>query len=581
MIRQPIVTIMGHVDHGKTLLLDKIRGSAIAVKEAGGITQAIGASIIPLNTIKSICGDLLKNFSLSIPGLLFIDTPGHAAFTNLRKRGGNLADIAVIIVDINEGLKPQTIESIEILKKYKIPFVIAANKIDAISGWIIHKKGFLLERLNLQSDSVKNLFEKKFYELVGQVYEQGFNSDRFDRLDDYSKTIAIVPTSAKTGEGIPELLMILSGLAQKYLEDNLKVDFSEGGKGTILEIKEQKGVGICLDVIIYEGSIKVGDMVLIAGVENPIKTKVKALFVPEINTEMRDSKSKFKSIKEVHAANGVRIVAPEIDDAMAGMPIFVIRDDEEKLVEEIQREVEDLVIDTDDDGIIIKADALGSLEALNILLKEKNIPVRKAGIGPITKKDFSDAESSGDKDPLLGVILGFNIPKPVDSFGVPVFVHNVIYRLIEDFEKWKDEKKKSIQLSALDKLTKPCKIELLKGYVFRQSNPAVVGCEVIAGTLRSNISVMNLDGKILTSVKGIQAEQENVDKAEKGKQVAVEMPNVIVGRQVKEGDIFFSFISEDEFRKFKDFKDYLSNDEKDVLREIALIMRKNNPVWGV
>lgn len=582
MIRQPIVTIMGHVDHGKTLLLDKIRGTAIAAREAGGITQAIGASIIPLSTIKSICGDLLKNVKLTIPGLLFIDTPGHAAFTNLRKRGGNLADIAIVIVDINEGLKPQTIESIEILKKYRIPFVVAANKIDLIQGWqSFENKKFFLEKFDAQADNVKSLFDTKFYELVGQLYDRGFNADRFDKIDDYTKTLAVVPTSAKTGAGIPELLMILAGLAQKYLEQNLKADVKGPGRGTILEVKEQKGIGTALDVIIYDGYIKVGDSILIAGLEHPIKTRVKALFVPEPHAEMREKKSKFKSVKEIHAATGVRIVAPGVEDVVAGMPVAVVHGDEQKLAEEIQKEVESVVIDTEELGVIIKADALGSLEALSVLLKEKNIPVRKASIGPITKKDLSDAEAVKEKDPLLGVILGFNIPKPSDTAGVQVFVHGVIYKLIEDFEEWKEEQKKAIQLSALDKLVKPCKIELLKGYVFRQSNPAIVGCEVLAGTLKSNTPLMNREGKSLTTAKGLQVDQKNVESAEKGKQVAVELPNVIVGRQIKEGDILYSAVPEEDFRKYKEFKEFLSQDEKELLKEIAQIMREHNPVWGV
>ncbi len=581
MIRQPIVTIMGHVDHGKTLLLDSIRGTAIAAKEAGGITQAIGASIIPLTTIKNVCKDLLKNIKLTIPGLLFIDTPGHAAFTNLRKRGGNLADIAIVVVDINEGLKPQTIESLEILKQYKIPFIVAANKIDLIQGWQVQaNQKFLIQNISSQAENVQRDFDKKFYELIGHLHKQGFGGDRFDKIDDYTKTVAVVPTSAKTGAGVPELLMILSGIAQKFLEENLKTDVKGPGRGTILEIKEHKGIGKALDVIIYDGSIKVGDKILIAGLHKPISTRIKALFEPEAHAEMREKKSKFKSVKEVHAANGVRIVAPGIDDVVAGMPVAVISNDEEKVSEEIQKEVESVVINTEDLGIIIKADALGSLEALSVLLKEKNIPVKKAGIGPVTKKDINDAEAVKDKDPLLGAILGFTIPKP-EKANIPIFVHNVIYKLIEDFEEWQEQQKKAIQLSALDKLTKPCKIELLKGYVFRQSNPAIVGCEVIAGSLKSNTPLMHKDGKMLTTAKGLQVEQKNVELAETGKQVAVELPGVIVGRQVKEGDILYSAIPEEDFKKYKEFKEYLSPDEKEVLKEIALIMREKNPVWGI
>jgi len=142
MLRQPIITVLGHVDHGKTTLLDKIRKTAIAAKEAGGITQAIGTTEIPTNVIKTLCGKLLERFKIKliISGLLFIDTPGHEAFTTLRKRGGSIADLAILVIDINEGIMPQTIESLEILKVSRIPFIIALNKIDRIKGWTSAKE---------------------------------------------------------------------------------------------------------------------------------------------------------------------------------------------------------------------------------------------------------------------------------------------------------------------------------------------------------------------------------------------------------------------------------------------------------
>ena len=144
------MVVLGHVDSGKTSILDKIRGTGVQGREAGGITQAIGASIIPIETIKKICGKLLDslNIKLTLPGLLFIDTPGHAAFVNLRKRGGNLADIAILVININEGLMPQTIESINILKQYKTPFIIAVNKIDLVNGWRSQKEKSLLKSIS-------------------------------------------------------------------------------------------------------------------------------------------------------------------------------------------------------------------------------------------------------------------------------------------------------------------------------------------------------------------------------------------------------------------------------------------------
>jgi translation initiation factor 5B len=591
-VRKPIVAIMGHVDHGKTKILDTIRQTTVVDREAGAITQAIGASIVPIETIKRICGKHLEKLKIDInlPGLLFIDTPGHAAFSNLRRRGGNLADIAVLVIDINEGLKPQTIEAIEILKKYKTPFVIAANKIDLVSGWKTDKNKSLLENINALSYQSMALFDQKIYEIVGKIYDAAMlKSERFDRVSDHTKEIAIVPTCAKTGEGIPELLMVLTGLAQKFLNECLQCNVDGPAKGTVLEVKEELGLGKTLDIIIYDGNIKVGDTIVIGGTEKPIVSRVKILLEPMPNTEMRDKKSKFKQVKEAMAATGIKISAPDIDDVIAGMPIRVANKDTlEKVKEEIQEEVREVLIETDKDGIIIKADSLGSLEALVTLLKEKNIMIRKAMVGNITKKDISDANTNYSEQPLNAVILGFNseINKDAEEYkkdfpNINIMTNKVIYRLIEDFEKWREAESKKMEMSKLDGITKPFRIALMKGMVFRQNNPAVVGVEVQAGTLLPNKPVMKNDGVRLTTIKGIQAEQKNVDKAEKDKQVAISMDNVTIGRQLNEGDVLYSDMTENEFRKMKELKSLLTKEDIELLKEISEIKRKQNPMWGV
>lgn len=583
MIRQPIVTIMGHVDHGKTSLLDNIRGSAIAAKEAGGITQAIGASIIPLLTIKKICGALLEKLKLqfTIPGLLFIDTPGHAAFVNLRKRGGNLADLAILVIAINEGLKPQTLECIEILKTYKTPFVVAVTKIDILDGWK-SAQGPVLQTIIAQQQKTQQLFETKMYEIVGKMYELGFEAERFDRVGDYTKQIALVPVSAKTEEGMPELLMVITGLAQKYLEKKLEINEKSPAKGTILELKDEKGLGTIADVIIYDGTLKVNDTIIVGSMEGPITTKVKALFLPAALSDTRDAKTKFTHAKTVTASTGIRIVAQDIEKTVSGMPLISVQKNIEQAQQQILAEVQSVMIKTDQKGIVIKADSLGSLEALHYLLKEKKISVNKASVGSITKKDLSDAEANAEQDPLTAVILAFNVPAPETiPQNVHVISHNVIYQLIEDHEKWVKAKKQAIEMGKLDVLIKPAKLQLLKGYVFRQSNPAVVGVEIIAGTLKTGTPLMTQDGKPLTRVKDIQHEQEHLNQIERGKRASVALPNVVIGRQLKEGDILYSAIPESHFKIFKEHKQYLSEDEKQLLKEIAEIMRKENPVWGI
>jgi len=585
-IRSPICTVVGHIDHGKSSILDRIRGSAIVKTEAGMITQAIGASIIPLEVIKKICGKLLEKLKIkfTIAGLLFIDTPGHAAFTNLRKRGGNLADIAIIVIDINEGVKPQTIECIDILKQYKTPFVVAANKIDLLSGWQ-KKETNLIENIKKQPENVQKLLDRKIYELVGKLSEFGFDSERFDRVEDYTKQIAIIPTSAKTGEGIAELLMVLTGMAQKYLEQGLRYDVEGKAKGTVLEVKEVKGLGKTLDVIIYDGTLKKNDIIVIGGLDKAITTKVKALFEPTPLAEMRDKKSKFKSVNIVTAATGVKISALDIDNVVAGMPLrFCSENEMNKVREEVQKEVKEVLIETEKEGIVVKADSLGSLEALINLLKEKNISIRKASIGNVNKKDVADAESNYEKDPLKAVILGFNTainPDVIIPRNVRVITHDVIYKLIEDFEKWQLEFMKKQKEKDLELLVKPCKFKIMEGFVFRQNNPAVVGVDVLAGTVRVGVPLMKEDGKEITAVKSMQLDKENIEEAKRGKQVAISMEDVTVGRQIKEGDVLYSAVPEADFRKLKELKKLLSGEEVEILKEIAKVKRKENPVWGV
>jgi len=579
-IRSPICTLVGHVDHGKTTLLDSIRGTTLAEREPGRITQHIGATEVPLSTIKKLCGKLIDSLKtdLTIPGLLFLDTPGHKAFTSLRKRGGNLADIAILVIDVLEGIKPQTLESIEILKNSKTPFVIALTKIDLISGFKDNKIP-LLQNIESQADNVKKELETKLYTIVGELYEKfQLNAERFDRVDDYTQKIAIIPVSSKLKAGLPELLMVLTGLTQKYLENKLKIDIKGPAKATILEVKEVPGLGIAIDVIIYDGTIKVNDTILIGSLENPIKTKVRSLLKLAPLSEIRDKKSKFLKVDEVTAAAGIKITAPDLDNVLSGMPLRVVGKDFKKAEREIKEEIEDVIIETEKDGIIVKADTLGSLEALDNILKERKIIIKKASLGNITKSDIAEASSS--QNPLNRIVLGFNVKQDEDSKDVKVITNEVIYKILEDYDKWSEYENKRLKKEKLSKLRSLCKIQIMHGFIFRQNNPAVVGVEILLGKLKPNTPLM-LNGKEITSAKSLQLEGENIEEAEKGKQVAVSLPEVTIGRQVKEGDILYSLVNESDYREFKKAKNFLDKDSIEILKEVADMKRKENAVWGV
>ncbi len=567
MLRQPIVSLLGNIDSGKSSIIEKVKGISITKSEAGGITQTIASFNVPIEIIQKICGNLLSTKNISLPGLVFIDLPGHAAFSNLRKRGGTLADIAIVVIDINEGILPQTLESIEILQEAKTPFIVALNKIDLINAWQ-KKSNSLIQNIKSQPESVQQSLDNKIYELVGKFYELGFNAERYDRVEDFTKTIALIPCSARSEEGLPELLMMLVGLAQKFLENSLETDTESPGQGTILEVKEEKGLGKTINAIIYNGKIKVNDQIVIGSLTAPIVTKIKAILVPE-------NKS-LKNIKEATAAIGVKILTPSSEDIIPGMPIKVANENLESIKEETQKEVQETTLEIDEEGIITKANSLGSLEALIHLLKEKNIKIKRASIGDITKKDI--AEASSESNPLNKVILGFMVKNPMQT-EIKVITNEVIYKLIEDLEAWKEEKSLELEKESLKDIIRPCKFKILSGCIFRVNNPAIVGVEILGGILKPNTPIMK--DKYLTDIKGIQLEGKNIEQAEKGKQVAISMPNITAGRQINEEDILYTDLKESDFRTLKKLKKYLNSDEIEILKEISEIKRKENPMWEV
>ncbi len=575
-LRTPIVAVLGHVDHGKTTLLDKIRGTTFAEKEPGLITQHIGATEVPLDIISKLCGSLLEG--IRIPGLLFIDTPGHHAFTTLRARGGALADIAILVVDLNEGFQPQTIESVNILKQHKTPFIVAANKIDRIHGWRSHDNMLFTETFKLQSERTQRLLDERIYAIVEGLYNAGFSSDRYDRIRDFTKNISVVPTSARTGEGIPDLLMVSLGLAQRFLEKDLRLHANGPALGTVIEIKEEKGFGITLDAIIYDGVLNTGDQIVVGAFEQPIVTKVRALLKPE-------SAGGFKRVKRVIAAAGVKIAAPGIENALAGSPVRVVANDTDKVVADVEKEIRAITISTQDVGVVIKADTIGALEALTGELSRAEIPISKAGLGEVSRRDVIEAETISDS--LYSVVLGFNVdvlPDAKDAAeksNVSLFVGDVIYGLIEEYQIWFEKQKTLHGKKRYETIVRPGKIKILPGFVFRQSKPAIVGIQVLGGTLRNGVSLVREDGVRVGTLKGIQDRGENVSEIHEGKEVAVSIDGPTVGRQINEGDLLYVEVPEKHAKVMEqELYDALGQSERLMLDEFLTIKRRDNPFWA-
>ncbi len=590
-MRQPIVCMLGHVDTGKTSLLDKIRGSAVQLREAGGLTQQIGASYFPLDTLIAITQKLVRNFNVNIkiPGLLVVDTPGHEAFANLRSRGGSVADIAILVVDVMHGFENQTFESLNILKTRKVPFLIAANKIDRINGWRSTTNAQFLGSYNEQQDFIQQDLDNKLYNIMGTLSRHGFSSERFDRVRDFTKNIAIVPVSAKTGEGVGELLAVLIGLTQQYLGEKLQV--TEGAaQGTILEVTEEPGLGTTLNAIIYDGVLQSDDTIVIGGKEGPIVTKIRAILLPQPLDEIRDPRKKFNSIDTVHAAAGIKIAAPNIDDAIAGGPLVSVEQDIllEKIVGEVDQELQRLRINTEQTGIILKTDTLGSLEALIDSIRLKDIPIRLADIGDVSRREVMEALSVKYEEPLYGTILAFNVKilpdaeREANEQKIPIFWNDIIYNLMDEYVTWMENEREEKIRKEFETLTLPGKIRVMEGFVFRRAKPAIFGVEIQGGIIRPGVYVINKNGERVGRITQIQESGEAVSKAEEGKEVAVSMPQPIVGRHIKERDVLYVDIPEQDASKLrKKFAGLLTEGANMVLEELMEIKRENDILWAV
>jgi len=584
--RQPIVVVLGHIDSGKTSLLDKIRGTAVQSREAGGITQHIGASFFPIETLEDLCGNLLEKVGgkIDIPGILVIDTPGHAVFTNLRNRGGSASDISILVIDAMKGIEVQTRESLDILRKRKVPFIIALNKLDTVPGW--RPSSSLTSSLKQLDESTRNNLDGRIYDVVGELSRHGIQSEAFYRLQDPKKQVAIVPVSAKTGEGIPELISLLIGLTQSYLKQKLTV--SGDTRGIVLEVTEEPGLGDTANIILTDGILNKNDEIAVAKKEGAVLTKIKAIFMPKPLDEMRDPRDKFSPVNQVVAATGAKISTSDLEGVLGGSPIIGINDGNLDLVKnEIESEIKSIFVETDSVGIIVKADTLGSLEAVVDTLKESNIAISTADTGMVSRKDVIKAQVITETDKYLGSILAFGVKvlddakEEANKNGIRIFSEPVLYDLVDEYRDWVTSDKENLQRTELDSIILPCKFQLIKGMVFRRNGPAVCGVEILGGSLKQKSSIINSEGKEVGVVKQIKDNGENIQNAPKGSEVSISMNEPVIGRTIREGEILYSLPANIGVRLLKDrHSDSLSEDELAILNEIIELRRKVVPLYG-
>jgi len=491
-LRSPICCILGHVDTGKTKLLDKIRQTNVQEGEAGGITQQIGATYFPVEALrkKTHVVNQDESFKFNVPGLLVIDTPGHESFTNLRSRGSSLCNIAILVVDIMHGLEPQTLESMRLLRDRKTPFIVALNKIDRLYGWSrIDNNGFE-DSLAMQKKSVQGEFERRLTETKLAFAEQGFNSELFYENKNLAKNVSLVPTSAHTGEGIPDMLKLIIKLTQERMTNALM--YLTEVEATILEVKVVEGLGTTIDVILSNGILREGDRIVLCGLNGPISTNIRALLTPAEMKELR-VKSAYVHNKEVKAALGVKISANDLEHAIAGSRLLVVGpdDDEEDLEEEVMGDLENLLgkVSKTGRGVSVQASTLGSLEALLEFLRVSKIPVANISIGPVYKRDVMQAGVMLEKSKEYAVMLCFDVKVDkeaqayADEVGVKIFTADIIYHLFDDFTKHMaqlaEQRKEESKMLAVF----PCVLKTVA--VFNKKDPIVIGVDVAEGNLRT------------------------------------------------------------------------------------------------
>ncbi len=594
-LRQPVVVVLGHVDSGKTSLLDKIRGTAVQAREVGGITQHIGASFFPVETIKEMTGPLYSKLAMAetpVPGLLVIDTPGHEIFANLRVRGGSAADIAIVVVDVNKGFEPQTIESIEILKKRKVPYVIALNKVDMVAGWRSSSR-FISDEVKKQEAGIQSALDEKIYSVVGTLSRLGFPSEAFWRVKEFTKEVAIVPVSARTGVGVPELLAVLVGLAQQYLSKRLERHTAGPAKGIVLEFKEETGLGPSANVILLDGTLRQGDNIVVGKRDGAVATRIKALLLPKALDEMRDPRDKFKPVGEVIAAAGLKITSPDLEGILAGSPLYVLdrakgEEEFERLKSLVESEVKNAIVhNTDAHGITLKCDTIGSLEAITDLLKKANVPVRIADIGNITRRDVIEASAVKENDRYLGVVLGFNVKiledaeKESQDRSIKIFNEKIIYNLVRSYTDWVSYQREHEESILFNELPPICKFQFMKGFIFRRNDPAVFGAEIQVGKLKQKVQVLNEEGKKVGVIHQIQESGKAIEEASAGMQIAVSIKGPTIGRQINEGDIFYTDLSGGQAKQLLEkFSHRLNEQEKGILGLIVSMKRKADPTFG-
>ena len=610
-LRSPIICILGHVDAGKTSLLDCLRRSKVQSGEAGGITQQIGATFFPIEHVVRRTASLIEANKFrgadskkalmpsesKLPGFLMIDTPGHSCFTHLRSRGSSLCDIAILLVDLTKGLEAQTKESLDLLRRRKCPFIVVINKVDRMYDWVPTLDAPFSVCLSKQKKYVHSEFLSRVQTVKTQLMEEGFNSELFYENTDLRKTVSLVPVSATTGEGIPDLLCLLTQIVENFMESKVTLHEKGSVDCTLLEVKKTEGFGTTLDVILVNGALHIGDTIVVCGLNGPIVTTIRNLLSPAPCTELR-LRGDFVTHQSVHAAKGVKIAAHDIEDAVAGTPLFVYNDKDpspslEDLKSDVMKDVTSLNsrLEASGRGITLQASTLGSLEALLSFFEEKKVPVACIALGPIHKRHMIHCQVSLERDPKNALLLAFDVPiskeaqEIADFHKIPIFSSNVIYTLFDRYIAYVKQKEEQAKDRNQNLVVFPVSFRYLQ--TFRAADPIVLGVEVLRGQLRSGTPIgilpkNNADSstnslspsfQTIGTVVSVQSEHKEIPISRAGSKVAIKIQTkdlgAVVGRHVPTDCIFHSALSRKSIDALKEsFRGDMADDDWRLVVEL-------------
>ncbi|KAL3093232.1 hypothetical protein niasHT_022682 [Heterodera trifolii] len=591
-LRSPVICVLGHVDTGKTKMLDTIRRSNVQEGEAGGITQQMGATRVPGQAIKER-SKMVKNFcadSMQIPGFLIIDTPGHESFANMRSRGSSLCDFAILVVDIMHGLEPQTIESLKLLIKRQTPFVVALNKVDRLYGYESNPRKDIWQHLKSQPTNAQLEFKERFDKIVGEFSEQAINIALANKNVNFDEYISVVPTSAFHGDGIGNLMAHI--VEQCQTRHAQRLAFSEELECIVMEVRSLPGLGTTIDVILINGTLRVNDIMVLTGSDGPIATPIRDLLMPQPLKEIR-VKNDYEHYKEIGGAQGVKILAKGLEKAIAGLPLYVATTEEELEVlkedAEVQLKHALMAIKKKSEGVYVQASTLGSLEALLEFLKAQKIPYSNVNIGPVHKKDVQRAAAMLEHNVEYACILAFDVPVDrevqmlADKEGVRIFQANIIYHLEDSFLNFRKELALKQRRENEHLAIFPCKLRIMPQHVFKSRDPIVCGVSVEAGQLKKGtpIAAKTKDEVILLgTVSSIERNHEQIDIAKAGDEICIKIENTtgdaprLYGRHFNHEDILISRISRESIDVCKNyFRDDLTKTDWALMIQLKKILQ--------